>query len=155
MDRRYNNIVRLPDRAKKSADPFDPDNLRLPHSWETTQLKEQKVETDPIKKLKKRKQEQFVYRVPLLWMYRCMAAGPYCLGLAQEVSGRTCLRVDAPQQRWVKVTNAWGDRLGLSRDQRLRTIKQLEAAGLLKVKRVPNNAPEVKLIPSPIQTSPA
>lgn len=104
-----------------------------------------KVETPTVKKLLARKKQLFAYRVILEWAQACDAAGPHCLVIALMLQGITGCRIDG-EQRWATISETFGQRLGLSRHQRTRTINCLEAAGLAEVVREPNHAPRVRLV---------
>jgi hypothetical protein len=85
--------------------------------------------------------------LPLGWLIACRKAGPDCHLVAAGILSSTGSQIETKIQKWVAVTELFGQALGLSRFRRYRAINGLEAVGLAEVKRKPNHAPRVRLVP--------
>lgn len=93
--------------------------------------------------------------LPLEWWLACLRADPNGLNLALGILWKSKCNVCERAKEPVKVSQEFGNILGLSRYQRLRAIAGLEIAGLIEVKRAPSHAPEVRLIPWKGMTAPS
>jgi hypothetical protein len=85
--------------------------------------------------------------LPLGWLIACRKAGPDCHLVAAGILSSTGSQIETKIQKLVAVTDLFGQALGLSRFRRYRAINGLEAVGLAEVKRTPNHAPRVRLVP--------
>ena len=98
-------------------------------------------------KLQRREIRFVLGPLPLGWLIACRKAGPDCHLVAAGILSSTGRQIETGTQKWVIVSEVFGQALGLSRFRRYRAINGLEAVGLAEVKRTPNHAPRVRLVP--------
>ena len=121
----------------------DVDDFRLPDS-----LPIQRVGTPTTQRLRAKKQSRFALGpIPLGWWKACHQADSNGLSLALGLLMESCSRIDRPAERWVTVSETFGQQLGLSRNQRHRAVAGLEEADLIQVERKRNHAPLARLLP--------
>ena len=114
-----------------------------------------RVDTPELLEMRRRRAERkrrgffFLGPIPEEWAVACQAAHPVGYLLACAIRARSTMRDAA-----VPVSQALGDRLGISRTVRKQALTALEAAGLIRVERKPGHAPLVAVLPWSPKTTP-